>query len=247
MAKLVLKFNQTVLKEFSIGSLDKVTIGRTPDNHLQVDNLAVSSHHAMIRLEEGGYVIEDMGSTNGTFINNHRVTRQALKDGDEILVGKHIVVFSDRWEEEETGEHATVPAPTLPKMDSTVVFDARQARDLLGGAAAVAGAPAPAGRARIGNLVVMDGKTDHSRYSLSGKLSVIGKSEMATVKLKSWFAPKVAAVIHRRENKYFVAASEKSVKVLVNGEAVTGQRQLQDGDMIEVAGVKVAFGWQDDE
>ena len=78
---------------------------------------------------------------------------------------------------------------------------------------------------------------------LSGKLTVIGKSDMASIKLKGWFAPKVAAVINKRESKYFIAASEKDVKVKVNNMDISGPKELNEGDMIAVAGVKLTFSY----
>ena len=68
---------------------------------------------------------------------------------------------------------------------------------------------------------------------------------MASIKLKGWFAPKVAATIHKHDGKYFIAASEKSVKVRVNGTDITGQKELSEGDVVEVAGIKASFGYQD--
>jgi hypothetical protein len=76
-------------------------------------------------------------------------------------------------------------------------------------------------------------------------MSVIGKSEMASIKLKGWFAPKMAALISKRDNGYVIAASEKDTKVKVNGEEIAGQKALAEGDVIEVAGVKMSFGFQD--
>jgi hypothetical protein len=89
----------------------------------------------------------------------------------------------------------------------------------------------------------MDGKTDQHQYVLSGKLTVIGKSDMASIKLKGWFAPKVAAVINKRDGKYFIAASERDVKVKVNNSEISGQKELNEGDMIEVAHVKLTFSY----
>ena len=93
--------------------------------------------------------------------------------------------------------------------------------------------------------MIMHGKTDQSQYTLSGKLSVIGKSDMASIKLKGWFAPKVAAVINRRDGKYFVAASEKDQKVKVNGSLISGQHELNEGDTIEVAKISATFNYAD--
>ena len=94
MAKLYLKFEQAVLKEFELAE-GVVTIGRLPDNRIQVDNLAVSGHHAKIYWETDHYTLEDNNSLNGTFVNNRRVSKTVLKDGDEVLIGKHTVLFKD--------------------------------------------------------------------------------------------------------------------------------------------------------
>ena len=254
MAKLYLKFEQAVLKEFPLAQ-GVITIGRLPDNLIQVDNLAVSGHHAKVYWDGEHYAVEDNNSLNGTFINNRRVSKAVLKDGDEVLIGKHTIQFKDEWHEDSAGDK-TQPiektAPLVPAIEATMVLDTKKAKEMLartaptaGAAAASAPAHAPAvpARDRTGTLTIMEGKTDQSSYVLSGKLTVIGKSDMASVKLKGWFAPKVAAVINKRDNKYFIAASEKDVKVKVSGQVIAGQQELNEGDMIEVAGVKATFGF----
>lgn len=253
MAKLYLKFEQAVLKEVPLSG-NVITIGRLPDNAIQVDNLAVSGHHAKIYWDQDHYVVEDNNSLNGTYVNNRRVSKASLKDGDQILVGKHTVSFQDEWHEDAPPPAAEVKTmPAMPKMDATVVLDTKRAKEMLAAATKTAPAPEGSGTAvfaapakdRMGTLTVIDGKTDEKHYTLGGKLTVIGKSDMASIKLKGWFAPKVAAVINKRDNKYFVAASEKDTKVKVNDQVISGQKELQEGDIIEVAGVKLNFGYQD--
>ncbi len=257
MAKLYLKFEQAVLKEFSL-SQGVVTIGRLPDNLIQVDNLAVSGHHAKIYWDVDHYVLEDNNSLNGTFVNNRRISKAVLKDGDEVLIGKHTVVFKDEWHEHAPAKGSAVEKtmPMVPTVESTVVLDTRKAKEMLArqahtppsaGAAAAAPTPAPVApaRDRIGVLTIMSGKTDQSQYTLTSKLNVIGKSDMASIKLKGWFAPKVAASISHREGKYFIAATEKEHRVKINDTEISGQHELSDGDMIEVAGVKMTFGYND--
>ena len=100
------------------------------------------------------------------------------------------------------------------------------------------------GGEKVGTLTILSGKTDDIQYVLTSKMSVIGKSDMASIKLKAWFAPKMAALISKRENGYFIAASEKRIKVKINDEEIAGQRALADGDVIEVAGIKMSFGFQ---
>src|SRR6516164_10637034 len=90
MAKLSLMFENKLVKEVPIGSRP-VTIGRSPDNDLPVDNLAVSNYHARVYYEAGRLVVEDLDSLNGTFVNDLRVERATLHDGDSIWVGKHYI------------------------------------------------------------------------------------------------------------------------------------------------------------
>ncbi len=261
MAKLYLKYEQAVLKEFPL-SQGVVTIGRLPDNLIQVDNLAVSSHHAKIYWETDHFVLEDNNSLNGTYVNKRRVSKAVLKDGDEILIGKHTIAFQDAWHDDKPQEKTVAQAvAAVPTLEATMVLDTKKAKAMLeataaaavGGNAAPSSATAPispgvipqqAPKDQTGVLTIMAGKTEQNRYVLSSKLTVIGKSDMASIKLKGWFAPKVAAVINRRDNKYFIAASEKDIKVKINEAEIAGQKELSEGDMVEVAGVKATFGYE---
>lgn len=249
MAKLYLKFEQAVLREVTL-SQGVITIGRLPDNVIQIDNLAVSGHHCKVVWENDKYVIEDNGSLNGTYVNNVRTSRQPLKDGDTVLIGKHTLQFKDAWHEDKPA--AAAPA-RASHVEATMVLDTKKAREMLAQATAAAAphgataAPTPATPAaeRVGTLTVIEGKTDMPQYLLTGKMSVIGKSDMASIKLQGWFAPKAAALVSKRDHNYVIAASEKGVKVIVNGQEIAGQHPLDEGDVLEVAGVKMSFGYQE--
>ena len=248
MAKLYLKFDQSVLKEIPLTQA-AATIGRLPDNTVQIDNLAVSGHHAKIYWNDGRYVIEDLGSLNGTYVNNKRVGQATLLHGDQVLIGKHVLEFKNEGAM-ALGVSQPKAGPSTPKLDATVVLDTRHAQGLIEKAPAasvarsVTGAPVP-GKERIGVLNIVEGKTDQVKYVLTGKMTMIGKSSMATIRLKGFFAPTTAALISKREGKYFVAPSEKKIKLKVNGEDCTTQRELNVGDVIEVGKFKATFSYQD--
>jgi len=253
MAKLFLKFEQAVLKEIPL-SQGVTTIGRLPDNVIQVDNLAVSGHHAKIYWDREKYVIEDNNSLNGTYVNNARINRRALKDGDNVLIGKHTLSFKEDGREDRSSQAAVeTSAPPMPKLDPTVMLDTKGMKERLAAQAPAASSEGGGATTRqysalptdkVGTLTILSGKTDDTQYVLTSKMSVIGKSDMASIKLKGWFAPKMAALISKRENGYFIAASEKNIKVKINGEEIAGQRALADGDVVEVAGIKATFGFQ---
>jgi hypothetical protein len=241
MSRLMLKFDATVLKEVPIGSRP-VTIGRAPDNDIAIDNLAVSNYHARVYPEAGHLVVEDLNSLNGTFVNAQRVERASVRDGDSILIGKHNIVVDEAHDAAmpvDAGRKATAP-----KVDETVMLDTRERREMLqlAGATGERSQLAPA-RARVATLAVLSGKTDEKEYLLSSKLIVIGKSEMATVRLRGWFKPQVAAQINKREDGYYLGRADRVPKV--NGQAITGTTRLTDGDLIEVAGVRLNFLYRD--
>lgn len=269
MAKLYLKFENQTLKEIVVGQGTVITIGRLPDNSLQVDNLAVSGHHAKIYWETDHYVVEDTQSLNGTYVNNQRVGKQALKDNDAVLIGKHTILFKDEWHEEPAEKAKAAVVPALPKMEATVVLDTKKAKELLaqakaGGATAAApaaegaaaaapaaakpAAPPPPAKQRMGVMTILEGKSDEGRYMLSSKLTVVGGSKMATIKLKGGFfsrPPDVAAMISKREDKYFIAPQDAKGHVKVNGTDITQIHELNEGDVVQVWKVKMAFSFHE--
>jgi pSer/pThr/pTyr-binding forkhead associated (FHA) protein len=254
MAKLILRFEQNILKEVSLGQ-DALTIGRLPDNVLQIDNLAVSGHHAKIYWDQDHYAVEDLGSLNGTYVNNQRVGKSALRSGDQITIGKHLVQFKDEGQKTPAAQMTEKPGPAAPKLEATVVLDTKQAQEMIAASAAANPGVGPQGLAkpapstpvkeRFGILNILDGRTDQQQYVLTGKMTIIGKSDMATIRLKGFFAPKSAALISKRDNKYFIAASDQKTKVKINSQEITGQHELNEGDIVEVAGVKAAFTLQE--
>ena len=260
MAKLYLRFEQNdqVLKEVPLTQAT-TTIGRLPDNSVQIDNLAVSGHHAKISWEQDHYIVEDLGSLNGTYVNNERVGKATLKHGDQVKIGKHLVEFKHEGPVPNFAVAAKT-GPAAPKLEATMMLDTKQAREQLADKAVPANAasgplgisrpawmsdPFAAAKDRIGLLNILEGKTDQEKYVLTGKMTMIGKSSMASIKLKGFFAPTTAALISKRDNKYFISPSESKAKLKINGEEVVSQRELNAGDVIEVGKVKAAFSFQE--
>jgi pSer/pThr/pTyr-binding forkhead associated (FHA) protein len=248
MAKLNLKFENAVLKEITL-SHAPATIGRLPDNTLQIDNLAVSGHHARVTWEKDHYQIEDLGSLNGTFINEERVSKARLRHCDTVKIGKHLIEFRNDGPALFTN-FAEKAGPATPKLDATVMLNTKNAQEVSSGRSVLGiagGAEASAtalGKEKIGILSVVEGRTDQDHYVLTSKMTMIGKSEMASIRLKGLFAPNSAALISKRESKYFIAPEHK-VKVKINGEQLSGQRELNAGDMIEIGKLRAAFRFQD--
>jgi pSer/pThr/pTyr-binding forkhead associated (FHA) protein len=88
-------------------------------------------------------------------------------------------------------------------------------------------------------LVVLSGRVGQKEYVLTNKLTVIGKSPMATVRLRGWFKPQVAAQINQRDDGYYLGTGAKIPTV--NGSPIQGPVRLNDGDLIEVCGIRMNF------
>jgi pSer/pThr/pTyr-binding forkhead associated (FHA) protein len=124
MLRLLFKFRDSVLREIETEKT-KITIGRTASNDIQVDNVAVSAHHARIVKHGRSCVIEDLNSTNGTFVNEKKITRKALKENDIITIGKHSLVVMP-----EKGR-AKATSPVITDIDRTWKLDTEQHRKMM--------------------------------------------------------------------------------------------------------------------
>jgi len=237
MSRLLLKFENSILKEIPLGTRP-VTIGRAPDNDIPIDNLAVSNYHARVYVEAGSLVVEDLNSLNGLFLNDIRVERAMLKDGDSILIGKHQILV-DQLHDAALPAVAWRKAP-VPRVNETMVLDTYERRKLLEEAAA-AGERSQLSpeRMRVPTLTVLQGRTDQKEYRVAGKLTVIGISQMATVRLRGWFTPDIAAQINKHEDGYYLGRGDRVPKI--NGVPINGLTKLNDGDLIEVGRVRLNF------
>jgi len=243
MAKITLKYEASVIKEIPLRK-PQVSIGRAPDNDIVIDNLAVSGHHAKLLVEEGRFMVEDLSSMNGTFLNNQRIRRSPLKNGDEVLIGKHCLVFADEGHGQPIfmgqGFEKTQEMPQAA--EATVVLDTKKRREFLAKATAIAteGASAEATE-KLGCLITLTGKTSHKEYILNGKLWMIGKDPRASVRIQGWFLPKVAAIINKRGRHYDIAPSERAGITRLNGQKLVAPQELKEGDLIEIKKIKFQF------
>ena len=230
MPRLLLKFNDEVLKVID-SSKEYITIGRNLKNDIQIDNLAVSNFHAHITCQLGHYFVEDLGSTNGTFVNDRKIGKWALTDNDAITVGKHLIVFLD---EDVAGGSGIEEL----QMEKTMILDTKKQRELLGDENVPS---AVAFEGPLATLEVLAGSTDHPNYVLENKLTLVGKDEMAEIRLDGLLAPKVGCFISRDKSGYGLIPPEKRNKVKLNGQDIKDAVSLNSGDQIEIGGVKLLF------
>jgi pSer/pThr/pTyr-binding forkhead associated (FHA) protein len=229
MAKILLKYKEAVIKEIVLGK-DNTTIGRKPDNDIAIDNQAVSGHHASIKMQDDKILIEDLSSLNGTFLNGQKISKAEIFNNDVILIGVHTLnVISDK-NRDASQKTATVRGRS---MSETMIINPEDQKKII----AAADKTAPES---LGGFLVIGGSTDQKDYVLKERVSAIGKEDGSAIKLKGFFAPKLAALVNRRKEGYFITPSAgKDLKV--NGQFIERRYDLKDGDMLEVGGLKLQF------
>lgn len=233
MPKIILKFKDTVQNEILLEK-EIVTIGRNPSNDICIDNLAVSGFHAKIIKEGDQFIIEDLKSTNGTFVNKRKITKVPLHDNDAIVVGKHTLLFLMP----ETADDDKTMEMKRPRLDKTMVLDTKAHKEML---RAVRDERPYEEKGMIGGFTVIDGPTDKTEYELTDRLTTIGKIQTAGIRLKGVFAPKIAAYVNRTSEGYFMSPSSSGKKPILNGKTLTGKSEIKDGDILEVGKVRLQF------
>ncbi|MBF0344258.1 MAG: FHA domain-containing protein [Nitrospirae bacterium] len=232
MSKILLKFKDAVLKEFTLDK-DILTIGRKPTNDIHVDNLAVSGVHARIFKKDDKVYIEDLNSLNGTFVNGKKISVHHLTNSDVIIIGKHSLTYAS-----DTDKVKPAVEKEASIMDETILIDSKLKDEIL--------KKSPEKEAKgetpiMGGFVVIEGSTEKNDYELIDRITTIGKDKSAVIKLKGMFAPKVAALVNKRKDGYTISSATGGKGVKVNGKDHEGAHKLEEGDIVEVGGLKLQF------
>ena len=219
MGKLVVSLDGVVIKEVQI-TKDKTTLGRRPYNDIVIDNLAVSGEHGVLQMAGADVFIEDLNSTNGTYINGKAVKKQLLSHNDTIEIGKYKIKFvvDDGTDYEKTVVMKSGQRPPLPEtaVTGSMFGDAGQA--------AVAASSAAV------TIRVLNGAAAGREVVLSKVVTTVGKPGVQV------------ASITKRPAGYVLAHVEGAAQPSVNGNPLVGETvHLKNGDVIELAGTQMQF------
>ena len=218
MPKMIVSIDGVVIKEVQL-TKDRTTLGRRPYNDIVIDNLAVSGEHAVLQLTGNEVYLEDLNSTNGTYINGKAVKKQLLQNNDTVEIGKYKIKYINEvpgasYEKTMIMKPGMVPPP----------------------AAKPAGAPAaPAGAAADlsgvnGSIKVLSGAAAGREVPLVKVVTTIGKPGVAV------------AAITKRPHGFVVAHVEGGNKPTLNGAPIGAEPvTLKNGDLLELAGTQMQF------
>lgn len=223
MAKLVVKFDNDVIDHVELKQGD-MKIGRKPGCDIHLDNLAVSGEHANIFTIGEDSFVQDMGSTNGTFINNKRITKHHLRNGDTVVIGKYSLVFLSEAAtkvKEDFAKTVIINPGMIPSMPATAS---------VAPAASVA-APTPRVADQQAALFILSGANSGKRIEVTKTVTNLGKTG------------KRAGTISRTADGYVLAPMDEGEEApKLNGRAITSSgAKLKNGDVIEVAGTRLQF------
>jgi hypothetical protein len=229
MGKLVVSLDGVVIKEVQI-TKDKTTLGRRPYNDIVIDNLAVSGEHAVMQMVGADVFIEDLNSTNGTYINGKAIKRQLLSHNDTVEIGKYKIKYlvDESSDFERTmivrpGSSAPVQGAHTPMQPSPASAQARATDSHFG----PLGAPAPTQQASI---KVLNGAAAGREVIITKVVTTVGKPGVQV------------ASITKRPNGYAFAHVEGASRPSINGVPLVGESvPLRNGDVIELAGTQMQF------
>jgi pSer/pThr/pTyr-binding forkhead associated (FHA) protein len=213
MPKMIVSIDGVVIKEVQL-TKDRTTLGRRPYNDIVIDNLAVSGEHAVLQMMANEVYLEDLNSTNGTYVNGKAVKKQLLQNNDTVEIGKYKIKYIN--------EVAT------PGYDKTVIMKAGSIP------VAPAGAESAAATADLAALTatikVLSGAAAGREVPLVKVVTTIGKPGVAV------------AAITKRPHGFVVAHVEGANKPTLNGAAIGAEPvTLKNGDLLELAGTQMQF------
>ena len=226
MPKMIVSIDGVVIKEVQL-TKDRTTLGRRPYNDVVIDNLAISGEHAVFQMTGNDVFIEDLNSTNGTYVNGKAAKKQQLHNGDTVEVGKYKIKFVH--EVAGDGFEKTMMVKSGP-----------------GGLAASAPHPAPA----PSGLGALGARAPQPMASSSGQASIkvlsgaaAGREVPLTKVVTTIGKPGVAvAAITKRQHGFVVHHVEGAGNPSLNGAPIgTDPVSLKNGDLIELAGTQMQF------
>ncbi len=232
MATIQISFNGEVVSELTLDK-DTMTIGRKSDNDIYLDSLAISGHHAQILTIHNDSFIEDLNSTNGTYLNGSAIKKNVLADGDVIKVGKHQIKYINANAGSENGFEKTMiintAAAGMQETEGNKAIDQSVGKIV----AEIASSDSAITNQKTAKIRLVSGANSGKELILTKVLTTLGKPGVQV------------AAITRRPTGYFlihIDGGDNGERPHVNSVEIGSKAHpLQDNDILEVAGVKMTF------
>lgn len=219
MAEIIVKYDDKVIERVVIDKR-RISIGRTKENDIVLENRGVSRRHAVIEFNDSGAVVIDNESLNGIFLNDRRVTEEVLRENDEITIGKYSLIFHSQETEEpgsDVGYDGTMILNTK-KQKQRIQQDVKDKETV---------------RVVGGTALVGEANAEFKEFLLEREVTTIGKAQFVHIKARGFFLSGIQAKIVKEGAVYSIVSIGRKGKTRVNGEAVE-TCLLRNGDLIQV-------------
>ena len=215
MPKMIVSIDGVVIKEVQL-TKDRTSLGRRPYNDIVIDNLAVSGEHAVLQMSGNDVYLEDLNSTNGTYVNGKAVKKQLLQNSDTVEIGKYKIKY--------------VNEVANAGFEQTMVIKAGSAGMVSPQASPVAPPVMTQGSTASAAIKVMSGAAAGREVALVKVVTTIGKPGVAV------------AAITKRLHGFVVAHVEGADRPSLNGAPIGAEPvTLKNGDVLELAGTQMQF------
>lgn len=219
MPEIVVKFEDKVVERVVVEKR-RVSIGRTNENDIVLENRGVSRKHATIEFNDDGPVLIDNESLNGTFLNNRKVSEESLRNHDVITIGKYDLVFNDRAEEQTVEEDV---------FDGTMILNTKRQQERLQSDTRDRETVRRSG----GAVLIGEANSDFKEFAIERDVTTIGKAKFVHIKARGMFLSGIQAKIVREGAVFSLVNIGRRGKTKINGEPATNAL-LRNGDIIQV-------------
>lgn len=219
MAEIVVKYENKVIERI-VTEQRRLSIGRTNENDIVLENRGVSRKHAIIEFSDKAAVVIDNESLNGTFVNSRKATEEVLRDNDIVTIGKYQLVYNSQ---------NTNPADDSVGFDGTMMLNTKAQRNLMKNDNKEREMVERYG----GSLLLGGENTYFSEYRIDRDVTTIGKAKFVHVRAKGFILSKIQAKIVKENDYYNLVNLGRKGKTKINGEPIDRQ-ELKNGDLITV-------------
>ncbi|MBN1212245.1 MAG: FHA domain-containing protein [candidate division Zixibacteria bacterium] len=219
MPEIIVKYEDKVIERI-VTEKKRISIGRTNENDIVLENRGVSRKHAMIEFNNNAAVIIDNESLNGTFVNNRKINEEVLRNDDVITIGKYSLIY-----------HLETSRPTedMSNIDGTMILKTKKQKELLENDRVEREIVTKYG----GSVLLGEENTEFSEFKLDREVTTIGKAKFVHVKAKGFMLSGIQAKIVKENSSYCLINLGKNGKTKVNGEAIDNYL-LKNGDLITI-------------
>lgn len=227
MPKLTLVLGRKPMKAFDLDQ-DSISVGREPGVDIVIDNVSVSREHCELRKDGDGWIVADLGSSNGTYLNGNRIgSGHPIVAGDEIGIGKFSLLFE---KELDLAPEAKETASTSDAIDysGTIQIGAKEVEKLLDASS----------KKRKAHIAWESGGRQGEHQLEAGFSVLIGTDDLCDIRVPK--GPKHHLLFIRTSDGYEVRNLAMFAKMTVGGRA-TKKARLKDGDTVEMSGAKLTF------